>query len=104
MPNILKKYYVILILLGILISFISLNIIASFWGENEVIDLTSDKHYSLSEYSIAQTKEINQPLYITLYYSSEMASEAPIYNKYAEFQPIVEGTAVDVIANKLCRP
>ena len=25
------------------------------------------------------------------------------YNKYAKFQPIVEGTAVDTIANKLCR-
>lgn len=26
------------------------------------------------------------------------------YNKYAQFQPIVEGTAVSEVAKKLCRP
>ena len=25
------------------------------------------------------------------------------YNKYAQFQPIVEGTAIDVMASRLCR-
>ena len=85
MIKILKKYYILLVLLGMLISFISINIIFSFCGENSIADLTQDKHYSLSAYSIQQTKELSQPLYITVYYSSEIATENPIYNKYAEF-------------------
>lgn len=85
MVKIVKKYYIILVLLGMLTCFVSINIIANFLGEKGIIDLTTEKRYSLSEYSIKEAREISQPLYITIYYSSEVASENPVYNKYAEF-------------------
>ena len=64
-----KKWYMPLAILGILVIFISSNIIFSFTTESIVADMTADKRFSLSDYSREQIKKIIQPIYVTIYYS-----------------------------------
>ena len=85
MSSKMRKIYILSILAGALLIFASLNIIFRFSAEHISIDMTKDKRFSLSEYSKEQIKKIDYPIYITVYYSSEIANENPIYGRYAEF-------------------
>lgn len=85
MSGFFKKYYLILAVLGLSISFVCLNIISRLTAENLVWDMTQEGRYSLSSYSRRQAKDLTQPLYITVYYSADIAEENPVYGRYAEF-------------------
>lgn len=59
--------------------------------------------YTLSQYTIDCSKRKYKIGVIDSYgYSDNFVNGD--YNRYAKFQPIVEGTAIDIISNKLCRP
>lgn len=81
----IRKYYLMLIICGIVVSIVSLNIMGRLWGETVSLDMTAEKHFSLSEYSKKEAKKLTLPLYVTIYYSEEIAFENPVYARYADF-------------------
>lgn len=85
MSKTIKKYYILLAIIGICLSIISLNLIFRLMSSDKSLDMTDSAHYSLSEYSINQAQELNSPLYITIYYSTAIQSENPQYGRYASF-------------------
>lgn len=85
MIKIIKKYYLVLIILGLLLSCAALNIIVRFNFGHIMWDMTDTKRYSLSVASKKQAKELPVPVYINVYYSSEIIKENPVYAGYAEF-------------------
>ena len=85
MSKFIKKYYIALCLLGIGACLLFLNIIARLQFNGVTFDLTENQRYSLSEYSCRQASILNQPLYMTIYYSADMPQENPVYAKYAEY-------------------
>ena len=48
-------------------------------------DLTTSRQYSLSNASRQEVLKLTNPLFITVYYSSDIAAENPLYGKYADF-------------------
>ena len=85
MLNFIKKHTGIFIFIGLIVSFISLNIILKFTVDDAFLDMTSTKRNSLSQVSIEQAQQLSQPVYVTIYYSSDIAAENPVVAKYAEF-------------------
>ena len=85
MSKFINKNYLGLFSLGICIIFISLNILVRNYSNNYSIDMTDNQDYSLSEFSKKQAQKIKQTLFISIYYSPEIASENPLYGKYADF-------------------
>ncbi len=81
----IKKYYLAFLLIGIAVCIIAMNTLSRMQGGRMVWDLTENKKYSLSKFSCEQTQKLIQPLYITIYYSADMAQENPVYAKYAEY-------------------
>lgn len=60
-------------------------------------------YYTLSQYTIDCSKRKYKIGVIDSYgYSDNFVNGD--YNRYAKFQPVVEGTAIDIISKKLCRP
>ncbi len=59
--------------------------------------------YTLAQYEIDCTKKTYKIGVIDSYDEEDIFVFGD-YNKYAEFQPIVKGTAVSVISNRLCKP
>lgn len=49
------------------------------------MDMTDTKRNSLSQVSVEQVKLLSQPVFVTVYYSSEISAENPVVGKYAEF-------------------
>ena len=80
-----KKYYLALLLAGIALCLLAMNTLSRIMGSRMVWDLTENKKYSLSKFSCEQTQKLIQPLYVTIYYSADMAQENPVYAKYAEY-------------------
>lgn len=59
--------------------------------------------YTLSQYTI-DCEEKSYKIGVIDSYGYHDNFVAGDYNKYAEFQPIVQGTAVSAVYKKLCRP
>ena len=59
--------------------------------------------YTLSQYEIDCLKN-RYKIGVIDSYDDEGYFISGDYNRYAEFQPIVEGTAVSALAKKICRP
>lgn len=59
--------------------------------------------YTLSQYEIDCQKHAYKIGIIDSYDDDDIFVNGD-YNRYAEFQPIVTGTAVSAISSKLCRP
>jgi len=81
----IKKHSFILFILGISICFIFLNVATNQLVRNLHLDMTDAQRYSLSQYSKEQAQNISSPLYITIFYSSEISKINSNYAKYAEF-------------------
>jgi len=60
-------------------------------------------HYTLAQYEIDCAKKSYKIGVIDSYDEDDIFINGD-YNKYAEFQPIVKGTAVEILSDKLCRP
>ena len=60
-------------------------------------------HYTLAQYEIDCSRNTYKIGVIDSYDEDDIFINGD-YNKYAEFQPIVNGTAVSVLAGRLCRP
>lgn len=85
MQKLIVKYGLPIAVAGLIVGLVSLNILFRLLGGGAVLDLTDDSRYSLSEYSREQARRLSRPLYITIYYSSELPKENPQYGRYAEF-------------------
>lgn len=85
MRKFINKCTSIWILIGLIVSFISINVILNLLSDKAFIDMTDAKRYSLSPISIKQAQQLSEPIYITVYYSSDIPAENPIVGKYAEF-------------------
>lgn len=83
--KLISKYYLLLAILGLILIWISLNIIARLNFNNIMLDMTDTQSYSLSPASQKQVKELPFPVYITVYYSNDISKENPVYGRYAEF-------------------
>ena len=71
-------------------------------GQYEPID-GRQVYYTLAQYEIDCAKKSYKIGVIDSYDEDDVFINGD-YNRYAEFQPIVKGTAVEVLADKLCRP
>lgn len=85
MLRLFRRSDLLLAIIGLLIIFVSLNIIVQLAMNRTMLDMTDDARYSLSAYSKEQAKQINNPLYITVYYSQALREENPKVARYAEF-------------------
>ena len=84
MSKFTNKNYMGLFSLGILIVFITLNTLIRICTNNYSFDMTDNQYYSLSKFSKNQAQKLKQALFINIYYSPEIASENPLYGKYAD--------------------
>jgi ABC-type uncharacterized transport system involved in gliding motility auxiliary subunit len=69
--------------LALLISFISLNVIANAWFRSWRVDLTENHLYTLSRGTQQTLDQLSEPIELTLYYSRDAAKAAPQLQAYA---------------------
>lgn len=80
-----KNTLLIFFIFLLFVIFISLTSIANLFGNSHKLDMTDNARYSLSATSLDIIRELNEPVYIKIYLSSNLGKEKPAYSSYVQY-------------------